>query len=190
MHTHMHTHIHPYIHTYMYFCWFNFDALQRETLINPQRNIWIIVDPAGIELTTCRLRQHHQLPVGQHDRFMPSKLCEKSQSQGCTGQLTHTHTHAHTHTHTYIPEPRGSWKLTHTGDEIDICAYICIIYIYIYIYIYIGLIFHALAQGNAHKTTKELDWMGDFSGPDLTLVFLNWTDFNSTSESLEICFLG
>ena len=45
----------------------------RETHINPQRNRWIIVDPAGIELTTSRLRQLRQLPVVQHVRFTPLK---------------------------------------------------------------------------------------------------------------------
>ena len=45
--------------------------------INPQRNRWIIVDPTRIELATSRLRQHHQLPVVQHVRFMPQKLCQK-----------------------------------------------------------------------------------------------------------------
>ena len=34
-----------------------------ERHINPQTNRRIIMDPAGIELTTSRLRQHHQLPV-------------------------------------------------------------------------------------------------------------------------------
>ena len=64
----------------------------RETLINQQRNRWIIVDPAGIELTASRLRQHRQLPVVQHDRFMPLKLCQKHNPNdmpgGCIGQLT------------------------------------------------------------------------------------------------------
>ena len=64
----------------------------RETHINPQRNRWIIVDPAGIELTTSRLRQLRQLPVVQHVRFTPLKSRQKTQLQwharGCTGQLT------------------------------------------------------------------------------------------------------
>ena len=63
-----------------------------ETHVNPQRNRWIIVDPAGIELTTSRLRQLRQLPVVQHVRFTPLKLRQKTQLQwharGCTGQLT------------------------------------------------------------------------------------------------------
>ena len=49
----------------------------RETHINPQSNRWIIVDRVGIELTTARLRQPRQLPVVQHVRFMPLKLCKK-----------------------------------------------------------------------------------------------------------------
>ena len=59
--------------------WFNCDALtHRETHINPQRNRKIILDPAGIELTTYRLRPHHQLPVVKHVRFIPLKLCKKN----------------------------------------------------------------------------------------------------------------
>ena len=50
----------------------------RETHINPQRNRWIIVDPAGIELTTSRLRQLRQLPVVQHVRFTPLKSRHKN----------------------------------------------------------------------------------------------------------------
>ena len=38
------------------------------------------MDPAGIELTTSRLRQLRQLPVVQHVRFMPLKLCQKHNS--------------------------------------------------------------------------------------------------------------
>ena len=33
---------------------------------NPPRNPQIILDQAGIQLTTCRLKQHYQLPVVQH----------------------------------------------------------------------------------------------------------------------------
>ena len=46
----------------------------RETHINPQRNEQTIVDPAGIKLTTSGLRQHRELPVVQHVRFMPPEL--------------------------------------------------------------------------------------------------------------------
>ena len=50
------------------------------------------MDPAGIELTTSRLRQLRQLPVVQHVRFTPLKSRQKTQLQwrarGCTGQLT------------------------------------------------------------------------------------------------------
>ena len=50
------------------------------------------MDPAGIELTTSRLRQHRQLPVVQHVRFTPLKSRQKTQLQwrarGCIGQLT------------------------------------------------------------------------------------------------------
>ena len=35
-----------------------------------------IVGPAWMELTTSSLRQHRQLPVVQHVRFMPLKLCK------------------------------------------------------------------------------------------------------------------
>ena len=82
----------------------------RETHINPQRNRWIIVDPAGIELTTSRLRQLRQLPVVQHVRFTPLKSRLKTQLQwhagGCTGQLTTrlecTGVNFNTCVHTYI----------------------------------------------------------------------------------------
>ena len=64
----------------------------RETHTNLQRNRWIIVDPAGIGLTTSRLKQHRQLPVVHYVRSMPLKLCQKTQShcqaRCCTGQLT------------------------------------------------------------------------------------------------------
>ena len=50
---------------------------QRETNISPQRNQTIIVDPAGSELTTSALRQHHKLPVFRHIHFMPLKLRKK-----------------------------------------------------------------------------------------------------------------
>ena len=55
-----------------------------------------------MELIASRLRQHSQLPVAQHVRFMPMKLCQKAQSQwhaqGCTWQLT-------TRLHPPIPKP-------------------------------------------------------------------------------------
>ena len=38
------------------------------------------MDPAGIELTTSRLRQFRQLPVVQHVRFTPLKLRQKRNS--------------------------------------------------------------------------------------------------------------
>ena len=84
-------HIHTYIHTYI-FVGLILMLWHRETHINPQRNRWIIVDQAGIELTTSRLRQLRQLPVVQHVRFTPLKSRQKTQLQwrarGCTGQLT------------------------------------------------------------------------------------------------------
>ena len=60
----------------------------RETHINPQRNRLIIVHPAGIELTASRLMQLRQLPVVQHDRFTPLKLCQKTQFQWHVGGFT------------------------------------------------------------------------------------------------------
>ena len=87
-----------YTQEYAYICIYIIVSLilmiwHREAHINSQKgNRWIIVDPAGIELMTCRLRQLRQLPVVQHVRFMPLKLCLKTQFQwharGCTGQLT------------------------------------------------------------------------------------------------------
>ena len=52
-----------------------------------------MVDPAGIELTTFRLRRHHQLPVVQLIRFMPPELRKKTpqnnpNGRGDIGQLT------------------------------------------------------------------------------------------------------
>ena len=56
------------------------------------------MDPVGIELITSRLWQLRQLAVVQHVRFMPLKLCRKTQSQwharGCPEQRTNLHWHA------------------------------------------------------------------------------------------------
>ena len=57
-----------YIHTYLIF---NFDALALGNTYHPQRNRKIIVDLAGIELTTFKLRQYRQLPV-----VLPEAGCE------------------------------------------------------------------------------------------------------------------
>ena len=54
-----------------------FNLWHRKTHINPQRNRKMILDRAGIELSTSRLRQQLQLPVDQHVRFMSQKLCKK-----------------------------------------------------------------------------------------------------------------
>ena len=72
--------------------WFNFDALAQGNAYKPTKEPINIVDQAGIELTTSRLRQLRQLPVVQHVRFTPLKSRQKTQLQwrarGCTGQLT------------------------------------------------------------------------------------------------------
>ena len=96
IHTHqstyrdIHTLIHPSVHVYIHTGWFNFSTLaQKKTHINGQRNRSIIVDPAGIVLATSRLRQHRQLPVVQHVRFMPPKLClKKTIPTTCKGLYT------------------------------------------------------------------------------------------------------
>ena len=63
-----------------YICWFSFDALAVGNAYNPQRNRTIIVDQAGIDLTTFRLRQLPQIPVVQLVCFTPQKLCLKHSS--------------------------------------------------------------------------------------------------------------
>ena len=82
----------------------------RETHMNPQRNRWIIVDPAWIELTTSRLWQHHRLPAAQYVCFMPLKLFKKHNPNDMADAAmdnwqpvwnTHTHTRAHTCLYTY-----------------------------------------------------------------------------------------
>ena len=98
------------------------------------------MDQAGIELTTSRLRQLRQLPVVQHVRFTPLKSRLKTQLQwrarGCTGQLT-----------TCL---ECTWcQFQHLCVLILNCA------LALAIYIFVGLIFDALAQGNAYKPTKE-----------------------------------
>ena len=98
------------------------------------------MDQAGIELTTSRLRQLRQLPVVQHVRFTPLKSRQKTQLQwrarGCTGQLT-----------TCL---ECTWcQFQHLCVLILNCA------LALAIYIFVGLIFDALAQGNAYKPTKE-----------------------------------
>ena len=80
IHTYIHTCMHACIHTYI-FVGLILMLWHRETHINPQRNRQIIVDPAGIELTTSRLRQLRQLPVVQHVRFTPLKSRQKTQFQ-------------------------------------------------------------------------------------------------------------
>ena len=73
-------------------CWLNFDALAQGNAYKPTKEPINYRDPAGIELTTSRLRQLRQLPVDQHVRVTPLKLRLKTQLQwharGCTGQLT------------------------------------------------------------------------------------------------------
>ena len=55
----------------------SFDALAQGNAYKPAKEPLIIVDPAGMEFTTSRLGQLRQLPVAQHSRFMPLKLCQK-----------------------------------------------------------------------------------------------------------------
>ena len=45
--------------------------------------------PAGIELTTSRLRQHRQLPVVQNVRCMPLQLCKKQKTNPMTCPSLH-----------------------------------------------------------------------------------------------------
>ena len=56
-----------------------FYALAQENTYNPQRSREIVMLNAGIDLTMFRLRQYRQLPVVQHIRLMPQRLCQKSQ---------------------------------------------------------------------------------------------------------------
>ena len=56
-----------------------FYALAKENTYNPQRSREIVMLNAGIDLTMFRLRQYRQLPVVQHIRLTPQRLCQKSQ---------------------------------------------------------------------------------------------------------------
>ena len=63
----MYVHIHARTHTHInvrivFFLWL------RETAYNPQRSRQIVADPAAIEFTKFRQRQHRQLPIAQHRR--------------------------------------------------------------------------------------------------------------------------
>ena len=66
------------------------------------------MDQAGIELTTSRLRQLHQLPVVQHVRFTPLKSRQKRNSNDVpvaaldNWQHTYIHTYVRTYVSTYI----------------------------------------------------------------------------------------
>ena len=75
----------------------------RETYVNPQRNRPIIVDPAAIELTTSRLRQHSQLPVVQHIRFMPLKWCQKHNPNDRRTHIPKLYIYIYIYIHTYLP---------------------------------------------------------------------------------------
>ena len=55
---------------------FFFSLCLRETAYNPQRRRQIVAGQARIELTKFRQRQHRQLPVVQHVRFTPHRLCQ------------------------------------------------------------------------------------------------------------------
>ena len=98
----------------------------KETHINPQRNQWIIVDPVGIELATSRLRQPCQLPVVQHVRFMPLKLCQKLSNPEEYGKVDHMNSTRNND----IPTKKWlwvlvqkSWKITFCVDFYFICSY-------------------------------------------------------------------
>ena len=123
----------------IHICWFNFDALTQGSTYKLTKEQNNIVDPVGIEITTSRPRQHRQLPVVQHDRFMPLKLCQK-------------------HNPNDMPEAAlDNWQPVWNA-QVSISTPVCVNFelrpgagdIHI-------CWFHsdALAQGNAYKPTKE-----------------------------------
>ena len=56
--------------TFIHICGLILMLWQKETHLTHKKDRYIIVYRAGIELSTSRLRQHRQLPVVQHVRFM------------------------------------------------------------------------------------------------------------------------
>ena len=105
----------------------------KETHINPQRNWLIIGDPAGIELTTSRLRQLHHLPVDQHVRFTPLKLRKKRNPN-------------------VIPESTLDNRQPVWNAQVSISTPVCVNF-----ELPPGGIhnFDVLAQGNVYKPSKE-----------------------------------
>ena len=93
----------------------------------------------GSDLTTSRLRQHRQLPVVQHVRFMPLKMCLKTQSQWhaqCWPRQLATHLEcagANFNIHVCT-----DFELGPDSGDIQIC----------------WLNFNAVAQGNAYIPTS------------------------------------
>ena len=62
----------------IHICWFNFDALAQGIAYKPTKEPINYLGPAGIELTTSRLRQLRQLPVVLHVRFTPVTCDQKT----------------------------------------------------------------------------------------------------------------
>ena len=76
---------HPYDErTFIHICGLLLMLWHRETHITHKKDWYIIVYLSGVELNTSRLRQHRQLPVIQHVRFMPQTLCQKHNASDMT----------------------------------------------------------------------------------------------------------
>ena len=126
---------------YIYICWFNFDALAQGNAYKPthKRNRQIIVDPAGIELTTSRLRQLRQLLVVQHVHFTPLKLRKKRNSSDMP-EAALDNWQPVGNAQVSISKPVSvNFELSPGAGDIHICWFN----------------FDALAQGNVYKRTKE-----------------------------------
>ena len=97
------------------------------------------MDPAGIELTTSRLRQLRQLPVVQHVRFTPLKSRQKRNSNDMPVAALDNWQPVWNAQVSISTPVCVNFELRPGAGDIHICWFN----------------FDALAQGNAYKPTKE-----------------------------------
>ena len=98
-----------------------------------------MVDPAGIELTTSRLRQLRQLPVVQHVRFTPLKSRQKCISNDMPVAALDNWQPVWNAQVSISTTVCVNFELLPGAGDIHFCWFN----------------FDALAQGNAYKPTKE-----------------------------------
>ena len=67
---------------YLIYCCVDFCALAQGNAYYPQKSREIAVPVVGVDRTMFRLRQQRQLPVAQHVRSTPQRLCQKHSSNG------------------------------------------------------------------------------------------------------------